>query len=76
MDAIRNTSVTELKRGSIVKLEAGAGTEVRVVAGNVWLTQHKDTSDYLIQAGDRVVLNGKGTTLISAFSDSLLRFAA
>lgn len=76
MDAIRNSGVTELKRRSTMKLEEGCGTTVRVVSGNVWLTQYKDTADYLMRAGDSVVLNGKGTTLIYAFEESSLRFAA
>jgi len=76
MDAIRNSGVTELKRRSTLKLERGRGTVVRVVHGNVWLTQYKDTADYLMRAGDWVVLNGKGTTLIQAFEDSSLRFVA
>ncbi len=74
MDAIRNSGVTELKRGSTMKLEQGRGTTVRVVDGNVWLTQHHDTTDYVMRVGDCAVLNGEGTTLIYAFKDSVLRF--
>lgn len=71
MDAIK-----ELKRGSTLKLEDGRGTTVRVVDGNVWLTQHHDTADYVMRAGDGMVLSGAGTTLIHAFEDSSLRFVA
>lgn len=76
MDAIRNSGVTELRRCVTMKLEKGCGTTVRVISGNVWLTQYKDTADYLMRAGDWVVLNGKGTTLIQAFEDSSLQFIA
>jgi hypothetical protein len=75
-DAIRESGTTELKRGSTLKLERGRGTVVRVVDGNVWLTQHRDTADYLMRAGDRMVLKGAGITLIHACEDSSLRFVA
>jgi len=74
MNAIGNSGVTELKRSSTLKLEEGSGTEVRVIAGNIWRTQYRDTSAYLMRAGDRVALNGKGTPLIYAFAASSLRF--
>jgi hypothetical protein len=76
MDAIRNSGVTELKRGSMLKLEGGRRTVVRVVEGNVWLTQHNDTADYVMRAGESLVLNGAGTTLVHACADSSLRFFA
>jgi len=75
-DAIRESGATELKGGSTLKLERGRGTVVRVVRGNVWLTQHRDTADYIMRAGDRMVLNGAGITLIHACEDSSLRFVA
>jgi len=67
---------TQLKRGSTLRLVRGRGTIVRVVDGNVWLTQHRDSADYLMRTGDRMVLNGAGTTLIHACEDSSLRFVA
>ena len=76
MDAIRNSSVTELKRRSTLKLEQGRGTVVRVVHGNVWLPQHNDTADYVMRAGDGMVLSGAGTTLIHACEDSSLQLVA
>ena len=63
---------TELRRGSTLKLEGGAGTNVRVIAGNVWLTQYQDLADSVMRSGDSAMLNGKGTTLIYAFDHSWL----
>jgi hypothetical protein len=71
MDAIK-----ELKRGSLLKLEQGRGTVVRVVTGSVWLTQHHDTTDYVMGAGESMLLSGAGTTLIHACKDSSLQFVA
>lgn len=67
---------TELRRGSTLKFEGGAGTKVRVIAGNVWLTQYKDNADHVLGSGDSSMLNGKGTTLIYAFDDSSLSLVA
>jgi hypothetical protein len=69
-----DSGATRLKRGSTLKLERGRGTVVRVVDGNVWLTQHHDTADYMMGAGDHMVLNGAGITLIHACEDASLRF--
>lgn len=67
---------TELKRGSTMKLEGGRGTMVRVIYGNVWLTQDTDRNDYLMRSCERTVLNGSGTALIYAFEDSAVHFVA
>lgn len=69
-------TINELKRGSTLKLEQGRGTVVRVVIGTVWLTQHHDTADYVMGAGESMVLSGAGTTLIHACKDSLLHLVA
>ena len=65
---------SELARGSTLKIEGGAGISVRVVAGNVWLTQYRDNADHVMRSGDSAKLNGRGTTLIYAFDDSTLSF--
>jgi hypothetical protein len=70
------SGATQLKRGSTLKLVRGRGTIVRVVDGNVWLTQHRDTADYMMRTGDRMVLNGAGITVIHACEDSSLQFVA
>lgn len=77
MDAFDSKNrVIELKRGGTIKLEGGRGIMVRAISGNVWLTQYKDTADHVMRAGNWMVLNGEGTTLISAFEDSSLRFVS
>ena len=68
--------IKEIKRGSTLKMEGGAGTTVSVVNGSVWLTQYKDNADYVMRSGESARLNGEGTTLIYAFADSALRLAA
>jgi len=71
MDLIR-----VLKCGAQLVLKPGAGTAVHVVEGSVWLTQHHDTRDYVMRAGEGMALKGVGKTLIHAFEDSSLRFSA
>src|SRR5262249_41668562 len=75
-DTATTTTVIEMKRGATMRLDGGRGAVVRVVSGNVWLTQYKDAADHVMQAGNWVVLMGEGSTLIYAFEDSSLRFAA
>ena len=60
----------------MMKLDPCRGTKVRVIDGSIWLTQHHDTTDYVLHGGDGMVLSGTGLTLIQACEDSSLQFAA
>jgi len=68
-------AIRRVMQGSMLRLEKGAGTTVGVLTGNVWLTQYRDHTDYLLRPGDQVVLSGLGTTLVYAFENTLLRFS-
>jgi len=62
----------EVNRGAVLKIEALEGDSLHVRFGDVWVTQHKDSKDYLLKAGDSMTLSGKGVTLATAFEPTLL----
>jgi hypothetical protein len=55
-----------LERRKGCQLEGPAGTTIRVTHGEVWITRHHDTKDYLLVAGDVLEHKGKGKTLVTA----------
>lgn len=65
----------ELQRGSTLAVRGGEGLTVRVCGGKLWMTQPRDSRDYMLGQGDRAVLNGKGTALIYAFEPGSVTLA-
>ena len=63
----------KLGKGSLLRVEPVQGTVVEVSQGEVWITQHRDHTDYLIAAGEVFVLDGKGAAVISALKDPAVR---
>jgi len=65
-----------LEKGEILRIDGARGMKVLVEDGSAWLTQCKDTADYVMQAGDAVELNGKGTALVTTFDSCRLTLVA
>jgi len=62
----------EIDQGAMLKLEALEGDSLHVQSGEVWITQHEDSKDYLLKTGDSLTLSGKGATLATAHKPTLL----
>lgn len=62
----------EMVKGATLRIDPLAGDSLRVRSGEAWVTQHKDTSDYMLMSGDSLTLNGKGVTLAVAYEPALL----
>ncbi|HEY7674371.1 MAG TPA: DUF2917 domain-containing protein [Burkholderiales bacterium] len=62
----------DLKKGAMLKIQALEGDRLRVRFGDVWVTQHADSKDYLLKTGDSVTLTGRGATLATAYKPTLL----
>jgi DUF2917 family protein len=62
----------EMVKGAMVKIDPLAGDSLRVRSGEVWVTQFEDPNDYMLKAGDSLVLNGKGAALAIAYKPTLL----
>jgi DUF2917 family protein len=59
-------------KGAMLRIDPLAGDSLRVRSGEVWVTQHDDSRDYMLKAGDSLALNGKGATLALAYQPTLL----
>jgi uncharacterized protein (DUF3084 family) len=60
----------DLVRGNMVRIEDGRGMMVRVVSGEVWITEEGDPRDRFVTAGRCVRIVSSGVTLVSALSRS------
>lgn len=68
-NATKNTLATsfyQLDRGELLEVENGCGITVSVTVGSIWITQHHDTRDTLIAAGESFHLDRPGTAVISS----------
>ena len=59
-----------LARKDVVSLEGRAGIELRVHRGLVWLTQHDDTRDIVVQPGASFRLDREGRAVLEALADT------
>ena len=64
----------ELKRGTTLKLEHGAGATMRLAYGSAWLSTGRCTRH--VRAGDTIPVSNSGSTLIYALEDASLRLAS
>ena len=61
----------EIDRGSIQRIDATAGDRLQVRLGDVWVTQHEDSKDYMLRTGESMLLSG-GVTLAMAYKRTQL----
>ena len=62
----------ELAKGAMLRIDAAEGDRLRVRFGDVWVTRHADTKDYMLRAGDSMTLSATGATLAVAYKASVL----
>jgi len=51
----------------------GEGLTIEVIEGCLWLTQERDTKDYMVEAGQSIALDRPGLTLAAAHRSARLR---
>jgi len=69
----KNNTTLNLHRQNVInaaKIEAG--TTVICEDGLLWLTQTNDSKDYMLEAGDKVVIDKRNSVLIQALSEAHL----
>ena len=55
-----------LRASQLLRVEEGAGFEVKCLQGELWITQEGDQQDRLIRAGESLVLDRDGLSLLTA----------
>ena len=66
----------DLVRGNMVRIEDGRGMLVRVMSGDVWITEEGDPRDRFVTAGRYVRIVSSGVTLVSAISRSSISLSS
>ena len=61
-----------IEDGETLRIEAGAGTVLRIRSGRAWITQPADPRDYDLKSGRAMSLNGHGPALIKSYEPTLL----
>ena len=60
-----------LASGDSINLDDARGTTLRVGRGQLWVTQHGDPTDYVLEAGDTWTIERRGRTIVQAQRDAL-----
>jgi hypothetical protein len=66
----------DLVRGNMVRIKDGRGLMVRVVSGEVWITEEGDPRDRFVTAGRLVRIASSGVTLVSALRRSSISLSS
>mgnify|MGYP001769580573 CR=1 FL=1 len=70
--SVTGQTEVELDRGRMVRIDGGAGIELRVRTGTIWITQHRDPRDICLHPGQRFVLDRRGPALVTGCGDATL----
>ena len=62
----------EIEKGALLRIDAGPGDRLTVRQGDVWVTQHGDSKDYVLRAGESMTVRGEGPVLAMAYKHTLL----
>jgi Protein of unknown function (DUF2917) len=61
-----------LASGQLVDLDDACGTVLHVGRGRVWITQHGDLADHVLEAGDTWAVERNGRTILEAQQDAVV----
>src|SRR5262245_57091718 len=61
---------------SVHRVESAKGLENACVRGAIWVTQERDQRDWVLMAGQSVVLERRGLGVVYAFKDALITVSA
>lgn len=61
-----DATTIRLQRGQLIALDDACGLHVKAETGELWVTQAGDPDDIMLEAGESVVIDRPGLTLVSA----------
>jgi hypothetical protein len=76
MDEFLSKDPIGMPRGSLLRIDGGAGVLVHVWKGEIWLTQEGSAEDHVLGAGQSLRVDGGGTALAQAFRRSVISLSA
>ena len=72
MELHLNAPVLALEPGQVVTLDDAAGTRISARSGTVWVTEEGDSDDYIVAAGETLVVARGGRTLVQALQPACI----
>lgn len=72
MDEFLSKDPIGMPRGSLLRVDGGAGVLVRVWKGEIWLTQEGSTKDHVLGAGQSFRVDPGRAALAQAFRRSVI----
>ena len=76
MKPLRDIRPITLAARSAHRIESGKGLSVTCFKGPVWITQHNDPGDVVLEAGQSFVLNRAGLAVVFALADAAILVGA
>jgi hypothetical protein len=73
MKLLVGESKLALERDQMVTLRGGNGVRIACVTGALWVTQEQDRTDVILEAGQSLVVDHSGLTVIMALGAATLR---
>ena len=73
MERHAHTIEVALSRRDTLRIRDGEGLIIEVIGGCLWLTQERDSKDYIVEAGRSIAIDRPGLTLAAACGSARLR---
>jgi hypothetical protein len=70
MNTDLNLATTALRRGELLRVVDAKGVLLQCLSGTLWLTQHADPRDVVLEAGDEARIERDGLSIVNALSDA------
>jgi Protein of unknown function (DUF2917) len=64
--------VIELEHRGIVPIGNGKGARIDCVRGRIWITEHEETSDIVLEAGESYEISRSGVAVVQALREALV----
>ena len=65
-------ALRRLGRAEVLGLDVGQASSLACVEGRLWVTLEGDPEDYVLEAGQDLLLQGKGKLVVESLGDSSL----
>jgi hypothetical protein len=75
MESKLDVMETTIPKGRTLRIQDGKNFEIKVVAGQLWITQERDTADYVLDPCETFRVSRNGRTLVHALKGAQLRIA-
>lgn len=70
-----HNAAVSLTRRQRLEVDNAAGGAIVCLRGGLWITQHHDTRDVVLGAGERFVFDRPGLAIVQATADSVVRLS-